>query len=63
MRLETPMVINKFLNKMENTFGTKPNWLISDNAGEYTSAVVVDMLGDMDVDMCRSSRTTPKKTN
>lgn len=34
---------------MEKTFGTTQVWLISDNAGEYTSKVLTDMLGDMDI--------------
>lgn len=31
------------------TFSKKQNWLISDNAGEYMSSVVINMLGVMDV--------------
>lgn len=42
-------MIEEFLTKMENTFRRNPYWLMSDNAGEYTSTILVEMLGDIDI--------------
>lgn len=33
----------------ETAMGEPPRWLINDNAGEYTSEVVQEMLGDMNI--------------
>lgn len=48
-RAETAKVINSYLNKIQPSFRRKPEWLISDNAGEYTSKVLTGMVGDMDI--------------
>lgn len=34
---------------MESAFGKWPKWLMSDNAGEYTSGVISKMLGNVDI--------------
>lgn len=52
---ETPNLINSFLTTAETTLGTKHVWLISDNAGKYTSKKITGMLGDMDI-----SHVTPQ---
>lgn len=46
-RSETAGIIQN--DKMQQTFKTTPKWLISDNAGEYISALVEKSLGNMDV--------------
>lgn len=48
-RSETPTIIRDFLNQMQHTCQVKPKWLITGNAGEYTSDVILNMLGEMDI--------------
>lgn len=38
-----------FLNSIQDRFWKQPDWFIFENAGEYMSAVVEEMLGDKGV--------------
>lgn len=48
-RDKTQHVIDQFLSTFAQKWGKTPTWLITDNTGEYTSQVVMDILGDMDI--------------
>lgn len=45
---KTAQGINKFLSTSKKKPGN-PTWVITDNAGKYTSQVVMDLLGDVEV--------------
>lgn len=47
--VKTPQLTDGFLTKMENQLGHKTYWFFSDNAGEYTSRVMREMLADMNI--------------
>lgn len=49
-RAEAAQLIQEFLTRMQKSLGHTPCWLVSDNAGEYMSSVVADILADMDVE-------------
>lgn len=48
-RRQASQMKETFLNKVQEATGVTPQWLISENDGGYTSEVVRDMLGDMNV--------------
>lgn len=48
-RSQAASTIQQFFDSIEKALGEPPRWLISDNASEYTSAVVTQTLGDMNV--------------
>lgn len=47
--IKAPQKIQKFMDAVEKAIGEPPQWVISKNAGKYTSEVVSWMFGDTDV--------------
>lgn len=46
---DTPNIIKAFVDKIQESYGRTPGWLISDNTGDYISKVVKQMLEYMDI--------------
>lgn len=48
-RAEAPKIISKFLDTMQDQCQRKPRWLITDNAGEYTSTKIAEILKERNI--------------
>lgn len=60
-RDKTAQIIDRFLNNFATRWGRAPKWLITDTAGEYTSKVVLEILGDMDIEHVPTVAYNPKE--
>lgn len=54
-------MIDKFLTDFARKWGADPEWLITDDAEEYTSKLVMEILGDMDVENVPTIAYNPKE--
>lgn len=48
-RKETTKAIQKYLEEVRNATGRTPRWIVSDNAGEWMSAVIQDTRKELDI--------------
>lgn len=54
-------IIEKFLTIFTSKWGKASEWLKTDNAGEYTCKVVLQMLEDMDITHVPTIAYTPEQ--